>query len=110
MAAPLLPPGRLPLWVQRTQENSDVSVLEMVKEQYTTSWSVTVIHGYVHSSEEASVWCQEQGWRYVEDDMITGSEDQCVVLLGAGDGNHVYFEYISRARNLLVVVTTWGDG
>ena len=107
VAAPLLPPGRLPLWVQRTEEESDVSVLEMVKEEYTDSLSVTVIHGW-RSSEEVRVWCQGQGWRYVEEGRMTGSEDQCVVVLA--DRDSVYIESISRGRNLLVMVTTRGEG
>ena len=108
VAAPLLPPGRLPLWVQRTEEESEVSVLEMVKEEYTDSLSVTVIHKYRKSSEEVRVWCQGQGWRYVWEDRMTGSEDQCVVLLA--DRNNQYLEAISRGRNLLVMVTTRGEG
>ena len=105
--APLLPRGRLPLWVQRTEEESDVRVLELVKEEYTNGLSVTVIHGYLKFSEEVREWCQEQGWRYVRDDMITGSEDKCVVLLG--DRRSDYLESICRGRNMGVVVTTWGD-
>ena len=106
VAAPLLPRGQLPLWVQRTEEESDVSVLKMVKEEHTDSLSVTVIHGLGKSREEIRVWCQGQGWRYVMEGKITGSEDQCVVLL---DGrSRVSFESISRGRKLLVVVTTQG--
>ena len=106
--APVLPPGRLPLWVQRNAEESQVSVLEMVKEEYTNSLSVTVIHENGKLSEEVRVWCQGQGWRYVREDMMAGSEDQCMVLLG--DRGSSYFESISRGRNLLVVVTIRGDG
>ena len=104
VAAPLLPPGRLPLWVQRTEEESEVSVLEMVKEEYSNSLSVTVTDGLVESSEEVRVWCQGQGWRYGSN--MTGSEDQCVVLLD--DIYSDYLESISRGRNLLVMVTTRG--
>ena len=103
----ILPPGRLPLWIQRTDRESDVSVLEMVKE-YTNSRSVRVIHGYRKFGEEARVWCQEQGWRCFYDDRITGSEDECLVLMGDRDSG--YLESISRGRNLLVVVTTRGKG
>ena len=105
--APLLPRGRLPLWVQKTEEESYVSVLEMLKEEYTNSLSVTVIHGdglESGVSEEIRVWCEGQDWRYVEEDRIHGSEDQCVVLMG---GSACYYpESISRGRNLLVVVTS----
>ena len=107
MAAPLLPPGRLPLWVQRTQEESEVSVLEMVKEEYKDSLSITVIHEWGKPSDEVVVWCQGQGWRYVWYNEMTGSEDQCVVLLAGRTSQ--YLESISRGRNLLVVVTTRGE-
>ena len=105
LAAPLLPPGRLPIWVQRTREESDVSVLEMLKEEYTNSLSVTLIEGY--TNEEARGWCRRQGWRYVAEGSVTGSEDQCVVLMAGSSITHL--EAISRGKNLLVVVTL-GDG
>ena len=108
VTAPLLPPGRLPLWVKRTKEESDVSVLKMVKEECIHSLSVTVIHGYRKLSEEVRVWCQGQGWRYVREGRMNGIEDQCVVLLADWDSG--YLESFSRGRNLLVVVTTRGDG
>ena len=66
LAAPLLPPGRLPLWVRRTEEESKVSVLEMVKEEYTNNLSVTVLNGW-NSNDEARRWCRRHGWRYLED-------------------------------------------
>ena len=108
VAAPLLPPGRLPLWVQKTEEESDVSVLEMLKEEYTNSLSVTVIYMLSESYKEVEVWCQEKGWRYVKEANMNGSEDECVVLLG--DGIIGILESISRGRNMLVVVTTRGTG
>ena len=57
------------------------SILEMVKEEYTNSLSVTVIGGYTICNEEVMRWCQRQGWRFVGGDSVTGSEDQSVVLL-----------------------------
>ena len=62
------------------------------------------IPAILESSDEIRVWCKEQDWRYVKEDRINGSEDQCVVLLG--DHASAYLESISRGRNLLVVVTT----
>ena len=81
----------------------------MLKEEYTDSLSVAVIHGWGNFSEEVRVWChcQGQGWRYVEDDWMAGSEDQCVVLLDDRDSG--YLETISRGRNLLVGVTNRGN-
>ena len=54
-------------------------------------------------------WCSEHGWRCLPYDAITGSEDQALVLLGASDMNEWTYEYVSRARNELVVVTTRHD-
>ena len=109
LPASLLPLGRLPVWIQRTGEESVVSVLEMLKEEYTGSLSVTLIDGYQeYYNEEVSGWCRRQGWRYVEDGSETGSENQCVVLLA--DSDTAYLEAISRGKNLLVVVTTQGGG
>ena len=62
----------------------------------------------MNGNEEVRSWCWTQGWRYVEGDSVTGSEDQCVVLLPGR--NSEYLEPISRGRNLLVVVTTRGEG
>ena len=110
LAAPHLPPGRLPIWIQRTEEESDISVLEMVKEEYTGSLSVMVIDGHdaQNYNEETRGWCRRQGWRYVDEDIVPGTEDQCVVLLARSI--NTYIEGISRGKNLLVAVTTQGDG
>ena len=89
------------------EEESEVSVLEMVKEEYTDSLSVTVIHGLRKFSEAVKVWCEGHGWKYMRDSWMAGSEDQCVVLLG--DRHSGYLESISRGRNLLVMVTTQGE-
>ena len=104
--AALLPRGRLPLWIQRSGEESDVAMLQLVKEDYIQAETVTVLHAKNRPSEEARAWCEGQGWGYVDQAMIYGSEAQCVVLLGA----QVYPETVSRGRNLLVVVTTLGEG
>ena len=104
--AALLPRGRLPLWIQRSGEESDVAMLQLVKKDYIQAETVTVLHGKNRPSEEARAWCEGQGWGYVDEAMINGSEAQCVVLLGA----EFCTETVSRGRNLLVVVTSLGEG
>ena len=104
--AALLPRGRLPLWIQRSGEESDVAMLQLVKKDYIQAETVTVLHDMNRPSEEARAWCEGQGWGYVDYTMIRGSEAQCVVLLGA----EFYPETVSRGRNLLVVVTSLGEG
>ena len=106
VGATLLPRGRLPLWIQRSGEESDVAILQLVKKNYIQAETVTVLHGKNRPNEEARAWCEGQGWGYVDEAMIYGSEDQCVVLLGA----ELHTETVSRGRNLLVVVTILGEG
>ena len=72
----LLPRGRLPLWIQRSWEESDVAMLQLVKEEYILDEivSVTVLHGKNRPIEEARAWCEGQGWGYVDETTMDGSE------------------------------------
>ena len=54
-------------------------------------------------SEEVRGGCEGRGWRYVEDTIMYGSEDDCIVTMGGAIP-----EVISRARKVLVVVGTRG--
>ena len=83
-------------------------MLQLVKEEYIhdETVSVKVLHGKNGPNEEARAWCEGQGWGYVDEIMMVGSEAQCVVLLGAEFRTLT----ITRGRNLLVVVTTLGEG
>merc|ERR1719367_2761228 len=50
-----LPPGRLPVWVERSKKVTDVQVLEFIKENYVADpkLSVTVVdHGYTGDAAE----------------------------------------------------------
>ena len=100
-----LPKGRLPIWVERSREVTDVQILEFIYENYVAedSLSVTVLYSDDPSSE-AGEWCSAHGWKYLEGKHIIGSEDQCVVLLDSA----LVPELISRGRNLLVTVTKRG--
>ena len=65
----------------------------------------TVLHQQGNPSGAAARWCtSNSGWRYVEAPKMVGSEDQQVVLMDVG----LAPEYLSRGRNLLVIVTTRG--
>ena len=54
---------------------------------------------------EVIQWCKTNGWKYINDSNIQGTEDECVVIL-TRPIYRMFPEYISRARNLLVIVTT----
>ena len=98
-----LPPGRLPVWVEKSIEVTDDEVFKFVKENYLAdaSMSVTVLG---HNGDPTDTAENRYGWRHLDDHVMNGSEDEGIILLDAG----LYTETISRARNLLVIVTTRG--
>ena len=105
IAAEIVPSGRLPVWIERTDVVEDVEVLEKIKEEHVIQdETVTVIHEHHPASKAVSDWCEKYGWRYLSSGSISGIEDQCVVVIDYEPS----FEEISRARNLLVIVTTCG--
>ena len=97
-----LPPGRRPLWVQRSEGITDREVLDRLEEELVGQ-SVTVVYG--EKSEETQEDCGSRGWRYMENINMVGAEDGAVVLLDPGV---LATEYITRGRNTLVIVTTQG--
>ena len=54
-------------------------------------------------------WCKYNGWKYVNDSNVQGTEDECIVIL-TRPLYLLYPEYLSRARNLLIIITTIGPG
>ena len=101
-----LPPGRPPVWVERVREVTDDQVLDFINENFLDEIKGgTVLHQQGNPSGAAARWCtSNSGWRYVEAPKMVGSEDQQVVLMDVG----LAPEYLSRGRNLLVIVTTRG--
>ena len=98
-----LPPGRLPVWVEKSIEVTDDEVFKFVKENYLAdaSMSVTVLG---HNGDPTDTAENRYGWRHLDDHVMNGSEDEGIILLDA----RLTTETISRARNLLVIVTTRG--
>ena len=54
------------------------------------------------SDERAAAWCEERGWQYLDGGNIYGCEAQCVVLLNCP----LWTEFITRARNMLIMLNT----
>ena len=101
-----LPPGRLPVWMERSQEVTDGEVLDFINENFVAEahLSVTVLYGD-DPNAKAEEWCSEHRWRYLSAAEIWGCENQCVVMIDIGT---MHTEFISRGRNLLVIVSTRG--
>ena len=107
MESDVLPPGNLPIWIQRENTESHYDILEYIKDNFTSSYSVTLLyHSSISYIEHISIsqWCKENNWRFIEAEKVVGSEDQFVITYNFAPGP----EHISRARNGLVMVTTKG--
>ena len=98
--------GKLPIWIERTEDVSDIDVLSMVKEDHINpTRSVTLLYNAAKPiTESLRTWCQHQNWRYCPPEKFFGCEDQFIVTLDT----NVVNEVISRARNGLIIITTKG--
>ena len=105
VAPALLPDGHLPVWVECPSNARYVAALEFVATlpQLQLYTSLTVIRGLYTDADAVRALCETRGWRCYEDNKIYGIEDQVCVLLDCGD---LRPELLSRAVNLLVIVTT----
>ena len=107
LAADQLPPGTTPpLWIDVPGGYSQRDILEKISQlPEMRGLSTTVIYGldYEERDEGANEFCRGKGWNYGNLALISGSEDQCVIVLNALEP-----ETVSRPHRLLVVVTTAG--
>ena len=104
-----LPAGHTPVWIESPSGAPQVQMLERVETETMTGdyQDVMVLyHGSLFREvrdERAAAWCEERGWLYHEARNIYGCEAQCVVLLDCD----LYTEYITRGRNMLIIVYRW---
>ena len=101
-----LPEGKCPIWIQKGKNANIKDVLQKVQEDHITKdydgKSVTVI--YKEESQDVKDFCWSYNWKYVHRDSIYGSEDDVVIVMVDNPGP----EYISRARNGLIIITNHG--
>ena len=98
-----LPRGPRPIWVDCPENTSEADILEFVSklEAVTQYKEVTVITSYGRIIE-ARAWCSEkEGWQCHDLSDFLGSECLATVVI-----DFVYPVFLSRAANLLVLVTT----
>jgi len=98
-----LPPGPKPIWLQCPENTSEVEILEHVSKMEEMQPYTDIM--VISKDRAARAWCEErENWRGHNSLDLHGSECQaCVTIDWLGP------EYISRAANLLVLVTTWRD-
>ena len=103
-----MPSGDLPVWIQKEKTVRHQTVLEFIKNNFTSNHSTTLL--YHHSSfplsdfDHITQLCKDYQWRCLEAGKAVGSEDQYIITYNFAPGP----EHISRARNGLVMVTTKG--
>ena len=101
-----LPEGKCPIWIQKGKNTDIKEVLQKVQEDHITKdyngKSVTLI--YDKESQNVKDFCFNNNWNYVYGDSIYGSEDDVVIVMVDNPGP----EYISRARNGLIIITNHG--
>ena len=96
-----LPAGHTPVWIEPPLDATQVQMLERVETMVEEYQDVMVL--CYERDEVAAAWCEERGWQYHLADNIYGCEAQCVVLLYCS----LYTELLTRARNMLIIVTSW---
>ena len=103
-----MPPGGLPIWIQKEEKESHFHVLQFIKDNYTSNFNTTLLYHdssfHISEVDYISQWCKDHKWRFIEAGKVVGSEDQFVITYNFAPGP----EHISRARNGLVMVTTKG--
>ena len=98
-----LPGGFTPIWVVVPEGTTHKDILEKLSElREIGNRSVTVLHKD-DRSDGAANYCDQHNWNYRDLCQMWGCEDEVIIAINA-----LYPEAISRAHNLLVVVTSAG--
>ena len=105
----ILPPGRLPLWIQRRENVSYQEVIDFIKSKHVYDHeTVTLIYDEElindQQKNEINQICTNNGWKSLDRLKIYGFEDQVVVILDLIPTP----EQITRAKNALIFVTIKG--
>ena len=83
-----LPPGRLPIWVERSKEVTDEEVFDFINRNYVTETKFTVTVCLPEEPRErAEKWCIDHGWKYLEKTRIVGNR-----LSQLTTAHHLLFE------------------
>ena len=104
-----LPPGRIPVWIQKGKSNTHHNILQFIKEKYVLESGVTLLYHdeckqFPEQFNFIAGWCKDNNWKCLEAKSIAGSEAEFIVTYDFPPGP----EHISRARNGLIMVTTLG--
>ena len=91
----------LPLWVEHSHPKS---FFDYVKDKFGSD-DVMLIYQYPSNLQEIKEFCREQNWRCTDCRNVKGSEASLTILY---DLNFFWYEYLTRAKTQLVIVTIAG--
>ena len=105
LEADQLPPGSVPLWVDVPRHTSHLDIVRAMSElKEISGHSVTVLY-WGSKDTSAATHCKDLGWKYLDYSQMFGCEDEVIIAIDC-----LTPESISRPHNLLVLVTTPGEG
>ena len=91
----------LPLWVEHSHPKS---FFDYVKDKFESD-DVMMIHDDPSNIDEIKEFCKEQKWRCTSRGNVRGSEASVTILY---DLNYFEYEFLTRAKTQLVIVTIAG--
>ena len=101
-----LPPGPLPIWIQRSKESLDVEILDYLKAKFlqdVTNVTLVVSPFRQPFSQETEAWLIKEKWQTSNFHSMTGSETDNVVAFI--DDTYAVMELITRAKKQLILVS-----
>ena len=99
----LLPRGSPPIWLDVPRLTTHLEILKQLDPLLSSVSSVTVLCWPGDQDSSATLYCREKKWSYRDLTEMAGCEDEAIVAIDC-----MNVESITRAHNLLVVVTTPG--
>ena len=100
----LLPEGDITLWYNKSENITDVEILEFLYKTYLPDTEQVLVSPRIQDlSHSVYDWCLNKKWDVVSHEHMTGSERDLVIAF-AGD-NFGNLEVLSRARKRLIIIT-----
>ena len=92
----------IPLWVELTDHNS---FFDQFKDRFESDDVMLIYSLEPSGNKEIKDFCREQKWRCTEKLNVRGSESSVIILY---DLYHLYYEWTTRAKTQLIIVTIDG--
>ena len=100
-----LPEAAHPMWITKSNDVSEISVLETIQNKISSDVSVVVTVEDGNINLDTARWCEGKGWMYLPAYDMIGYEASVVIAL---DFESFDLECFGRARNQLFLITTLG--